>query len=180
MTTNRAIGPVGTAIRIGVGVMLAGAAIAFDYPSRGISWWDVAAVLVALPLTAVGAATALNTAYRRWPALARHTRTPWSAAQSGAAVIVIAVVVVAGTVLSFLTPVDRIALFLFFGLSMVLAALRGYDGCEILALPNIMLRRADAIWCPLYSPIDSAEQLSDSTATRVAHGRPPRQMRLRR
>ncbi len=63
---------------------------------------------------------------------------------------------------------------------MVLAALRGYDGCEILALPNIMLRRADAIWCPLYSPIDSAEQLSDSTATRVAHGRPPRQMRLRR
>jgi hypothetical protein len=41
---------------------------------------------------------------------------------------------------------------------MVLAAIRGYEGCEILALPNLVLRRTDAVWCPLYTPIDNAEQ----------------------
>lgn len=158
MTPARAIGPLGTGLRIAFGLLLIAAALVFDHPSRGIGWWDAAAVLVVLPVIAVGAAWLVNAAYRRRPAMARRARTPWSAAQAGAAAIVISAVAVLGTALTFLTPVDRIAIFLFFGASMVLAAARGYDGCEILAVPNTILRRSDALWCPIYSPIDSAER----------------------
>jgi hypothetical protein len=158
MRSTRHIGTAGTTSRIAVGVLLVGIAVAVDYPVGGISWWDVAAVLLALPLVAVGAAVVLNAAYRLRPELARRARSPWSAAQSAAAVGVIVVVVALGTVLTFLTPVDRISLWLFFGLSMVVAGVRGYDGCEILAIPNTILRRTDAIWCPLYTPIDTTEQ----------------------
>ena len=63
-----------------------------------------------------------------------------------------------GAALTFVSPVNGVALYVFFGLSMLLAALRGYDGCEILALPNLILRRQDAIWCPLYTPIDADER----------------------
>ena len=45
---------------------------------------------------------------------------------------------------------------LFFGvLSMVLAALRGYAGCEMLALSNWLLHRSDQIACAIFTPIDS-------------------------
>jgi hypothetical protein len=158
MTHARAIGPVGTGLRITFGLLIIAAALIFDYPSRGIGWWDVAGALIMLPLIAVGAAWLVNAAYRRKPAMARRARTPWSAAQAGAAAIVISAVVAVGTALTFVTPIDRIAIFLFFGASMLLAAVQGYDGCEILALPNTILRRSDAVWCPIYSPIDSAEQ----------------------
>ena len=171
MRSARAIGPVGTGIRIAVGVMIVVAALRFDYPSRGISWWDAAAVLVALPLIAVGAAWAVNAVYRRWPATARRARAPWSAHQVGVAVIVIGAVVALGTALTYLTPVDRIAIFLFFGASMVLAAVRGYDGCEILALPNLVLRRTEAVWCPLYTPIDSAERRPNEPSSPLGLGR---------
>ena len=153
--TSRAIGPAATAARVEVGMLLIGGALVLDYPSDGITWWDLAGALVVLPFIALAAAAVLNTAYRRRPGLARRARAPWSMTQSVAALIVIAVVIGLGTALTFLTPVDRIALFLFFGLSMLLAAVRGYDGCEILAIPNTVLRRADAIWCPLYAPIDA-------------------------
>jgi hypothetical protein len=46
---------------------------------------------------------------------------------------------------------------LFFGASMLLASALGYDGCEMLALPNMVLGRRDAIWCPLYTPLDRAD-----------------------
>jgi|SRR5918992_4842758 hypothetical protein len=157
MRPTRRIGTVGTTIRIAIGVLFVGVALAVDYPTGGITWWDVAAVVVGLPLLAVGAAVVVNAAYRRRPELTRRARTPWSASQAAAAVVVIVVVLAVGTALTFLSPVDRIALWLFFGLSMVVAGVRGYDGCEILAIPNTILRRNDAIWCPLYTPVDAAE-----------------------
>ncbi len=50
------------------------------------------------------------------------------------------------------------AVLLFVGGSMVLAALRGYAGCELLALSNWLLRRCDQIACAVFTPIDSLEQ----------------------
>ncbi|SRR6266851_1164018 len=47
------------------------------------------------------------------------------------------------------------AVLLFVGLSMVLAALRGYAGCEMLALSNWLLGRSDQIACAVFTPIDS-------------------------
>jgi multidrug transporter EmrE-like cation transporter len=50
------------------------------------------------------------------------------------------------------------AVLLFVGGSVVLAALRGYAGCELLATSNWLLRRSDQIACAVFTPIDSLEQ----------------------
>lgn len=46
---------------------------------------------------------------------------------------------------------------LFYGVSMLLAAFRGYAGCEIFAIPNWLSGRNDKMACPVFSPIDAAE-----------------------
>jgi hypothetical protein len=164
MVTARRVGPLGTTARFVIGVLIVVLALTLDQPSRGVSWWDAAAAVIVLPLLTAGITVVVDAFYRRRaPAAAARARSPWSPAQIGAATIVIAMVIAVGTALTFLTPIDRVAIFLFFGLSMVLAALRGYDGCEILALPNTILRRRDAIWCPLYTPIDSVERPTPSS-----------------
>lgn len=49
------------------------------------------------------------------------------------------------------------AALIFYGASMVLAAVRGYAGCEVLAASNWLLRRDDQVGCLLFAPIDHAE-----------------------
>lgn len=49
------------------------------------------------------------------------------------------------------------AALLFFGGSMVLAAARGYAGCEVLSISNWLLRRDDQVGCILFDPIDRLE-----------------------
>jgi hypothetical protein len=41
---------------------------------------------------------------------------------------------------------------------MLVAAIRGYAGCEILAISNWLLRRDDQLGCVVLSPIDAAER----------------------
>jgi len=50
------------------------------------------------------------------------------------------------------------AAFVFYGASMLVAALRGYSGCEVLAMSNWILRRDDQVGCLFLGPIDSAER----------------------
>jgi len=40
---------------------------------------------------------------------------------------------------------------------MLVAAVRGYAGCEVLAVSNWVLRRDDQIGCMLFWPPDTAE-----------------------
>jgi len=49
------------------------------------------------------------------------------------------------------------AAFLFVGSSMVLAGLRGYAGCEMLAFSNWLLRRDDQVGCVVFAPVDHPE-----------------------
>jgi hypothetical protein len=49
------------------------------------------------------------------------------------------------------------AALLFYGASMLLAALRGDAGCKVLALPNALLGRDDQVGCPVFAPIDQLE-----------------------
>ena len=49
------------------------------------------------------------------------------------------------------------ATLIFVGFSMVLAGLRSYAGCELLAFSNWLLRRHDQIACAVFTPIDSLE-----------------------
>jgi len=46
---------------------------------------------------------------------------------------------------------------IFYGASMLLAALRGYGGCEVLAISNWVLRRDDQVGCVVLGPVDLAE-----------------------
>jgi hypothetical protein len=41
---------------------------------------------------------------------------------------------------------------------MLLAAARGYAGCEVLAISNWLLDRDDQIGCLVFSPIDRLER----------------------
>lgn len=47
---------------------------------------------------------------------------------------------------------------LFFGVSLLLAGVRGYAGCEILALSNLLRGRDDELACAILSPIDNIER----------------------
>lgn len=49
------------------------------------------------------------------------------------------------------------AALVFYGGSMLLAAVRGYGGCEVLAVSNWLLRRHDEIGCLVFSPLDRLE-----------------------
>ena len=52
----------------------------------------------------------------------------------------------------------RDAVLLFYGVSMLIAAIRGYAGCESLSISNWILKRDDQLGCLFFSPIDFAER----------------------
>jgi len=56
-----------------------------------------------------------------------------------------------------LPPSFRLAILLFFGVSMVCAGVCGYGGCEVLAIPNMLLRKSYNVACIIFSPIDWLE-----------------------
>lgn len=58
----------------------------------------------------------------------------------------------------FLIPATVGAALLFYGASMIVAALRRSGGCEATALSNALLRRDDQVGCVLFAPVDLAEQ----------------------
>jgi hypothetical protein len=49
------------------------------------------------------------------------------------------------------------ATIIFIGSSLLIAALRGYGGCEFLALSNWLLHRSDQFACAVVTPIDALE-----------------------
>ncbi len=55
------------------------------------------------------------------------------------------------------------AALLFYGTSMLLAAARGYAGCEVLAISNWLLRRDDQIGCLVFWPVDTAQRTRQQT-----------------
>ena len=54
-------------------------------------------------------------------------------------------------------PLTQDAALLFIGSTLVLAAVRGYAGCEVTAISNWLLRRDDQVGCVVFSPLDAAE-----------------------
>lgn len=160
MSAPRSIGPVGTAIRAALGVALVAVAV-----NHGTNWWEVLAASIVLPAVAVGVAVAINAALKD-SGLRMRARSPWSPAQIATAVIVITTAYAVGVALTYVLPVDGDHIFLFFGLSMLLASVRGYNGCEVLAIPNLVMRRHDAMWCPLYSTLERIEGAPEGSSAR--------------
>ncbi len=143
-TRTRRIGPVGTLVRGVIGSLMVATAVA---SGAGIAEWLLGAIFMpaAVIIWQKSLATINPQPIRMVGPLAH------------------AVTAVAFLVL-FLTPyyapalsVTSGAALIFFGGSMLIGAIRGYKGCEILALSNWLLGRDDQIGCALYSPIDRLE-----------------------
>jgi hypothetical protein len=152
---DREIGPIGTASRVVGGLI----AIAVPIGLSGIGWWDVGAAVVALPLITLAVSAVIFGAYRRWAPASLERR---HAICSGPACVLSGAVIGVAIALTIATPVNEVAIWSFFGASMLVAALRGYGGCEVLAIPNAITGRRDQIGCVLYTPIDAAEARSTS------------------
>jgi hypothetical protein len=148
---RRQIGPIGTAARVVGGLIAIGLPIALS----GFGWWDAAAALVALPLVATGAAALVTSAYRR---LAPEALARRDGICSGPACWLIAIIIGAAVGIDILTPASgEVASWIWLGGSMLVAAARGFGGCEVLAIANLVTGRRDQIGCILYTPIDWAE-----------------------
>jgi hypothetical protein len=133
-STTRRIGPWGTGVRVAVAAaMLAAAAVI------GIGAVDAALGLFVFPL-AVAAVVTL----RGRDAPAVHLMGP-AGHCINCAMIAAAFIVV------------PVAALLFYSTSMLVAAIRGYGGCELFAVSNWLRGRDDEIACPVFHPVDVAE-----------------------
>lgn len=156
--TGRAIGPRGTAARTLVGVGLL-ASVVVGHATGG--WRPLSWLLALLVFPAV--------------ALAVH----WVRVRRGGAGLhatgaVGHVVNLAVFLALYLTPWYAPALeatsdaaLIFYGASMLLAAARGYAGCEVLAASNWVLRRDDQVGCALFAPLDHVEAAAMHPASKA-------------
>lgn len=144
----REIGPVGTAVRVivGLGLLYLGGAV-WD-----VSWYDPLVGFVALPgiMVAVGL---LALRYANGPV--HFTGVGGHAANC---VLITALVV---------NPYTSGGALLFYGASTLVAAWYGQRGCELTMLSNLILRRDDQIGCPVFLP---ADEIEDRLRAKPAHG----------
>ena len=160
---SREIGPFGTAGRVAGGALLIAVAIARDDSIRA---WDVAFAVSALPLIAGLTAALVPVAYQqRAPRALARDGSAWS----GPSLAVVALVLGIATALTFVTPANEPAIWLFVGISMLVAAARGQGGCELVALSNVFSGRDDRVGCAVYGPVDEAE--ARHRARRMTHAR---------
>jgi hypothetical protein len=141
---RRGIGPLGITARVVVGGLLL-ASVTWGHLTRGfhLSAWLLG--LVGFPALLLAG---------QW-LRARRTPTPLRATGPVAHALNLAVFLV----LYLVEPTSDAAL-LFYGASMLLAAVRGYAGCEVLAVSNWLLGRDDQIGCALFWPIDQRKRPS--------------------
>jgi len=140
--TTRNLGPWGTAARVVVGVAMVLAALA-----SGIETLDVGLGLVVFPL-AVSLVVVLR-GLRASPVRLTGPEGHCINCALGATAFIL---------------VPEAAL-LFYGASMLVAAARGYGGCELFAVSNWVLHRDDQIACPVFHYVDVAERRSIARPT---------------
>ena len=147
--SGRDIGPLGTTARVIVGVSMLGSVLYGHVrgPVRPAPW---ALGLLGFP--------ALLFAWQWW----RARRSPGRFEATGPVAQVLNIAVFAALYFtpdyaSVLSATSDAAL-TFYGVSMLLAALRGYAGCEVLAISNWLLRRDDQVGCLLFGPVDYLER----------------------
>jgi hypothetical protein len=133
------IGPVGIVARVAVGVILIALALFWSTPH----WLDFVLGLVVLPGVAIGLF-----AWR-----ARHHPTHLDA--TGPAGHLVNAMVFAPMLI---LPATAGGAMLFYGSSMLVAAVRRSGGCEITVIANTALRRDDQVGCILFAPIDLSER----------------------
>ena len=157
---RRGIGPVGTAARVIVGALLLGSVVQ-GHLARGFHLSSWALGLLGFPALLL-AGQWLRA--RRTPARLQATG-PLAHALNLAVFLALYLTFWYAPALSFTSD----AALVFYGASMLLAALRGYAGCEVLAVSNWLLRRDDQVGCAVFWPVDHLERrgtLTEGSATR--------------
>jgi hypothetical protein len=139
---SRGIGPVGTAARVMVGGLLLGS-VTWGHLARGFHPFSWALGLMGFPALLLA-----------WQWL-RSRRTPTQVRATGPIAHLLSLAVFLAL---YLLELTSDATLIFYGASMLLAALRGYAGCEVLAVSNWLLRRDDQVGCALFWPIDELER----------------------
>lgn len=156
-STRRQIGPIGTAVRAALGfVLLFGLGIpggvttvhgqyryVFDVPSVLLGAVVFPAVVLVL----------------HWVAVRRRS-APLQATGPVATAINLLVLLVL-FLMPFYAPKFYFvgtAAAVFYGASMLLAAVRGRAGCEVTAISNWIMSRDDQVGCPVFTPIDVIER----------------------
>ncbi len=149
---HRDIGPIGTAARLVVGLLLGGLIVYGQLSSSGhlapLTW---VLGLIGFP--------ALVLAWHFWRI--RRTRARFHDTSPSSFVLSLALPLAVYFTGWYVPPLwfTSDATLIFVGSSLLLAALRGSAGCEFLALSNWLLRRTDQIACAVFTPIDSLERL---------------------
>ncbi len=148
---ERAIGVIGTIARVALGLGLLYLAFSDGgKPEWGLQWQGPLLGLVAFP----AALLAFQALRLRFTKVTLNATGP----------IGFAVNLCIGAVL-YSIPFTRVAMLLFYGSSLLLAAARGYAGCESLAISNWLLRRDDQVGCVVFSPVDAIESRVTGKAT---------------
>ena len=145
ISQQRAIGTIGTIGRVMLGLVLILVPVWGPawWGGDGLHWYELALGLVAFP--------ALMLLFQ-WVRLQTTTERLDATGGLGFCInLAIAIVL-------FSMPATRDAFALFLGVSLLLAAARGYAGCEVTAISNWLLRRDDQVGCVVFSPIDQAEK----------------------
>lgn len=142
---ERSIGIVGTIGRACLG--LVGLYLAYFI---GIQWLDLLLGFVVFPFALL--------AWQRWRL--RTTQAKLNATGPVGFTLNFAI-----SLILFFIPLTQVAMLLFYGLSLLLAAIRGYAGCEVLAISNWLLRRDDQVGCVVFSPVDAVETRLAGKAT---------------
>jgi hypothetical protein len=155
----RAMGPVGTGARAIAGGVLILVPIASD----GLARWDAFGALIVLPALSVALDRLLAVGVSRLAAatgrLTSEVTRTWSVHLS-ALILLFA----SATALTYVTPIDADAIWLFFGVSLVVAAIRGDAGCEAVAIPNAIFGRRERTGCVAFRLVDSLEGRSGASA----------------
>jgi hypothetical protein len=153
--SGRQIGPLGTLARTVGGLV----AISLPIALHGLSVTEALVAFLGLPLAAILATPLVELGTRRFA-----LRAPVSchATCFGPACVLIIVLVAANdAMVAPSTANGNVTLAVWLGASMLLAAARGYGGCEVLAIPNLLSGRRDQIGCLLFTPIDRADARRD-------------------
>ena len=161
---GRQIGAIGTAARIVLGLPLllvgiTGGRVSVMHGHVGIGFepLSVAVGLVGFPVVVLA-----------WQWL-RARSVPTRLQATGPGGTALNMLVLAALLLTpwYAPPLSftRVAALVFYGASMLLAALRGYGGCEVTAISNWILGRDDQVGCLVLSPVDDLERRRKGTST---------------
>ena len=138
---RRAMGPVGAVARIGLALFVG--IVFYRVISAGeLQWYTPVLGLVVFPAMTV----LVVITWQRVRQTPIHGNGPLGTVINHA--IIFGLIAV---------PFTSLAAGLFFGVSALLAVVRDYKGCEVVAISNTLLRRHDEAGCFLFTPADALD-----------------------